>query len=255
MSIETVTLAGRHDNTYHIGTGAYSTSGTVAGAWNATLKRYCRRLTTANTGARAQIAQQFDPRSLLDPRYGQSAVRMRTSELVCVTYTGLPTGTPTVTARAVWGFSGAGNSAATNTAIYAPLVGFKMQYSSTLAGLTAGSTWNIVVIDDTLSVLYNVSTGISALALHELSMMIDGRTNTVYFYIDGVQVGSYSPATNTVGGQAATYGVAPTTAVAFTMMYESVSSSSSGGNLTMVYDFHMLPVCPIITFEFTDAES
>ncbi len=255
MSIETVSMAGRHDNTFHINAATYNNSGSVTNGFNTTLKRYSRRLTTTNNSAYTRLNQQLDPRTLIDPRYGQHAVRMRATEVVAVTYvTPLPTGTPTVAARAVWGYSGMPNSAATNTVTYAPLVGFRMQYGGLLSGLTAGSTWNVVVIDDTLTNLYSVNTGISALAMHELGMMFDGRTNTVYFYIDGVQVGSYSPATNTVGGQAATYGVAPTSAGNFQMLFESISTSASGGNLQMVYEFHMAPMTPLVTFEYTDAE-
>jgi hypothetical protein len=250
-SNEVVHVAGRHDNNFHIGAATYNTAGTNGAAWNATLKRYVRRIT--NTGY-ARLNDQLEPRSLVDPKYGTTPMRLRAREACCMTYTALPTGSPTLVTRCMWGYSGAPNSDSATVANFTPFVGFRMQYNGNLAGLTAGSTWYVVVIDDTLTTVYSVDTTISALAIHELSLLFDGRTSTVYFYIDGNQVGSYTFASGAAPGQAATYGASVTAASQWQMLFEATAANFGGvGAIASVFDFHIAPMTPLVTVEYLDA--
>lgn len=246
---EIVIFAGKQDNTFHIGNYTYNSIGTHGNAWNSSLKRYVRRITTSNTSGYLRLNDAPEPRAIVDPRYGTGAI-VRAREYLCVTHTAAPVGVVSTT-QAYWGFGGMPNGFGTALTRAFPFVGFYMKVQALDTGIAAAAVWRMVIIDENLNLLYDVSTGINAQVPHEMAIVLDGTTNSAKFYIDNVLVGGGTFASNQAPGQITPYPTVGTAAGRWQLLYAS-SSVAAAGTTSMVFDYHFGPVTPLMTVEYRD---
>jgi hypothetical protein len=248
---EIVVFAGKHDNTFHVGAYAYNQIGTHGNAWNSSLKRYVRRITTNNTGGYLRLNDVPEPRAIVDPRYGTGAI-VRAREYLCVTHTAAAVPPALNTSQAYWGFGGMPNGFSTALTRAFPFVGFRMMVNAKLdSEIAANAVWRMQIIDENLNLLYDVSTGINAQTPHEFAIVLDGTTNSALFYIDNALTGGGIFVSNQAPGQVTPYPTVGTAADRWQLIYAS-SSVASAGTCNMVFDFHFGPATPLMTVEYRD---
>ncbi len=254
---ESITMAGKLDQSYDIGIITNFQTGTHGNAWIPLIKRYVRRIqsTSGGGGGYYRANEQLDPRSVVDPRYGLQNYRLRARECLAFSFTnGDAPGAGAHSAWAYWGFSGMPNASSTADVNYHPFVGFRMRYDRTSGGgLTNAAVWRCNVVNDQCVTLYDFQTAIAVDLPHEFQIVCDGPTSTVIFYIDGIQVGLYAFASGVAPGQVTPYvgGGAPTAAGAWNMLWKEGGT----GSATFVCEFcyHMSPATPLVTLEYADA--
>jgi hypothetical protein len=105
-----------------------------------------------------------------------------------------------------WGFSGNPTLPTPEVAstYYDPGVFFRSSINA-VAGVAPASIWECLVVSDALTALYRLATVVTTALPREMQITLDGTTNTIYWHIDGVQVGAYAPASGAPPRQQVNY--------------------------------------------------
>lgn len=233
-------------------------AGTHGNTWDAQILRYARRIlaSAGGGGGYLTIRNMPEPRAYIDPKYGPFPGILRLRECLAVTMAnGVPTGYPFAqSTTSQWGLSGTQGGGAPGQ----PFVGFQINasWSANLAVPVLANVWRCVVMSDALVNIYDNATTISPLAPHEFEIVLDGTTNTIYWYIDSVLVGSYSPASGASPGQVTPYANAGGSAAdRWNMAWNHGNVGSSGGApgvfVTALLS-RMSPFTPLLTYEYAD---
>ena len=247
---EEVTFATTIDDVALKVSAAKFNTGTIGNAWHATLKRYARRI-----GGYTRWNEVTDPSSIVDPLYGPSNVIVRARDTLAFLREGaLPAGV-TNQGLCYWGFAGNPGGMPTPEAAntyYVPFVGFRSSVDANAAGVAPAAIWECLVVSDALTALYRSATTVTTDVAREMTVTLDGTTNTIYWHIDGVQVGSYSPASGAPPRQQINYPNA--FAVLWTQweFLSASSSTSSGGWAGAALYCRMGPAGLCLTHEFVD---
>jgi hypothetical protein len=258
---EALIAAGSLDATLVVGGAAFVgfQVGTHGNTYDATIQRYARRIHSSGGGGGGYFIYRnmIEPRAIVDPKYGPYPGIIRARECLAVT---MPNGVPLGYAFAQsivshWGFSGTQGGGAVGTVNTEPFVGFR-QDASWAAGTGTpvnANVWNCAVVSDGLVQLYNNPTTVSPLAPHEFELVLDGTSNTIYWYIDGVLVGQYSPASGAAPGQVTPY-ANPGASVAdrWNMAWNSANIGSSSAPFISDFLYRMSPFTPLLSIELAD---
>lgn len=233
-------------------------AGTHGQFYDSTINRYAKRVQSSGGGGGGYFIFRnmgFEPRALLDPKYGPFSGILRARECMAVT---MPNGIPvTGVAQSVesfWGFGGTqgGGAFYTNAS---PFIGFRQRakWAATTGAVLDANVWHAVVVNDALVTLYDLTTAISPLAPHEFEIIFDGTTSTVGFYIDSVLVGSYTFASGVAPGQVTPYAnVGASAADRWNMVWASANVGFSGvGPFITNFLYGMSPYT-IVTLETAD---
>ena len=246
-NIENVVIATRVGQAgYDVGAGVIIQAGTFGNTFNTGIKRYAR---TAS-GGYIRLNDQIDPRSVIDPRYGAPDLRVRARDTVAI---GFPNGTTiggnTIHSRAFWGFGGMPNalSSSFTTTIPMPFVGFRMHYDVVSGVISNNHVWRCTVVGDNCAVLHETTTAVDVQTPHELTILLDGPTSTVFWLIDQVVVDSYTFATNTAPGQVNPY-ASGSSAGSWNLVIATANDSTGG--FTQILYYQMSPATPLISVEY-----
>lgn len=260
---EAAMYASRVDGTQAFGGAAHVIfqAGVNGGVFDTQIKRYARNIQASGGGGGGYtiIRNHLEPRALIDPKYGPGSCIIRVRDCLAVTFpNGVPGSYPfTQLCSTFWGLSGTQGGGAGGTGVTGnPFVGFVAtpSFAANTAVAIAPNVWRCVVTNDALASLYDVATTISPLAPHEFQLVLDGTTSTIYWYIDGVQVGSYSPASGAAPGQVTPYANAGGSAADRWNLAWAHSNTGSSGAPPFVSRFlsRMSPFTALVTVEYAD---
>lgn len=253
-SNETIFGVGRHDATWWEGS-VWGVGASGAGnTWQTTLKRYCRFLTATNTSASERYTSFMEPRGFLDQRYGSITGVMRLRDTLACLMSGGTAGNSHYGAL-LFGFVGStlnGPPAGIplqNGDPWAPFLGFRVHYSAALDVETSNDVnWRCYFVDDTLTQRHDFVTSVDSRNSHDLLLELDSETGTINWYIDGILVSTYTPASNEVSGQSASGYINGQ----FRLIYCITAQTPAGIGRNFVLARCMSAGMPMLSIEYTE---
>jgi hypothetical protein len=202
--------------------------------WNSDIKRYSKNQTQASAVSAHRFMFGMSPRALVDPLYAPSGIIVKVQDLVRAFFQGATNIQP---GKAVLCLGPqAGSSVAT---VEIATVGWRAVYTN----LGLQPTWITQFSSKDGSFVRQIDSGLTCDVPRLLSFILDGKTQTIRWYANGVLVDSFAPSSGQVGGQNSSVG-------RDSLQY--ICNCTSGVVAGSSFDYMMLGA-PLVTIQFPDA--